>query len=66
MPGNFPLPGPPCWRKPAWGGISGHLPALGGGKAKAQPPAEDPKEDRGQRPQEEGGLLLVRVEGVDH
>ena len=25
MPGNFPrnlLPGPPCWRKPAWGGIT--------------------------------------------
>jgi len=24
MPANFPrnlLPGPPCWRKPAWGGI---------------------------------------------
>jgi len=42
------------------------LTALGGGEAEAQPPAEDPKEDRGQRPQEEGGLLLVRVEGVDH
>jgi general L-amino acid transport system ATP-binding protein len=26
VPGSFPrnlLPGPPCWRKPAWGGISG-------------------------------------------